>query len=129
MGRDKMRAATLLLSGLMSMPVMAASETIECPVYVNAVAAARQMGLTTAKGLGHVNEFVQYALGFYTGYTSVADNVWDILAEIRGDNMHIAIITMLYPYCQSYPTDDFDNALFDTIYQLLPKAQIGKPAN
>ncbi|MCB1500498.1 MAG: hypothetical protein KDK07_12045 [Bauldia sp.] len=100
---------------------------IQCAVFSNYVAEARAAGINTTNGIQRIDPFISYALGFYTGYNSVADDMWDILAGIRGEQMHISIITMMDGFCQANPTDEVDDALFDTIYKLLPTAQIEPP--
>lgn len=101
--------------------------SIRCAVYSNAMAEARQAGLQSYAGASKLNEFVQYAYGFFTGYNSVSDGIFDILGGIRDGQMHVTILSMADTYCAANPTDTFDGALVDVLVKILPTALTARP--
>jgi hypothetical protein len=132
-----MKRIGLVLALMMTAPAHAATPEgymtsggvggIRCAVYSNALAEARQAGLQSYKGASAMNEFVQYAYGFFTGYNSVADGIFDILGGIRDDQMHITVLSMADTYCAANPTDTFDGALVDVLKKIFPTALTTRP--
>lgn len=100
---------------------------IQCSVYSNALAEARQHGLRTIQGVNTVNAFTQYAFGFFTGYNSVSDGIFDILAGIRGNEMDISILSMAGQYCTENPLENYDAALIHVLKEIFPRAATQKP--
>jgi hypothetical protein len=130
-----MKAITaLLLLMALSAPV-AASDTKKgmfvgggvgaevCPVFLNAMATARQRGgASTSAGLLVVTGYVHYVLGFQTGFNSEAEGIYDIFASL-GPDAAFNVLYAVEPWCAKHPAEKFGNALLVLAYQLREKAK------
>jgi hypothetical protein len=98
---------------------------VKCPIFQNAVAEGRSQGLSTLPGIRRVENFVSYALGYYTRYNEDIPGVYDILDGVRGDNLHVSLLTILDNWCADNPTADFNDALDESVRTLYPSAKLG----
>jgi hypothetical protein len=66
---------------------------VGCPVFLNAMATARQKGgVKSAAGVNEIDGFVMFVSGFQTGYNSEAVGIYDIFKSLGSD----PILSALY---------------------------------
>jgi hypothetical protein len=84
---------------------------IHCPEFLDAVAQARQAGgFKTVAGVNLLNPFVQYVLGFETGFNLINTEVYDVFANL-GDDPGGSAIYAIEPYCQQHPDKRFGDGV------------------
>ncbi|TCQ13398.1 hypothetical protein [Rhizobium sp. PP-CC-3G-465] len=99
---------------------------LPCTDFLNAMSTARQQGMETARGITTVNLFAQYAFGFVTAYNLSVPGMRDIIAGIRASGAtDTAMLITLERWCEDNITEDFDNALFNSVNTFSPTALRG----
>jgi hypothetical protein len=86
-----------------------------CPAFLNALATGRQLG--GAAGAKVIDPYLQYVLGFQTGFNFEAEGVYDIFGSLPDYNVLYAI----EPWCTQNPDKPFSNGLLDLANNLRKK--------
>jgi hypothetical protein len=92
--------------------------SVSCPMFLDDMATARQLGsLKTADGLRQIDGYVNYALGFQTGFNLMALGIVDIFAKVKDVNLLFAI----EPWCKDHPDKNFSDGVIALAIKLSPK--------
>ena len=92
--------------------------SLGCTDYLGATATARQQGgFEALPGGNSLNPFMQYVLGFTTGFNMEKDGVSHIFRSF-GQDYGLKVLLAIEPWCASNPTKSFDEALFHQIWKL-----------
>lgn len=84
---------------------------VNCPQFLDIVAQARQSGGTkTVQGVTLLNPFLQYVLGFQTGFNLMNPEIYDVFAKL-GDDPAGSALFAIEPYCQQHPDKRFGQGL------------------
>jgi|GEM_PF-4388077 hypothetical protein len=91
---------------------------VSCPDFLDAMATARQSGgVTTNAGANVINPYLQYVVGFQTGYNFAADGVFDVFGSL-GKDPAIKVLFAIEPWCAKHPEEHFADALLDLLKTL-----------
>jgi hypothetical protein len=84
---------------------------LPCTRFLNAMAEARREGgLTSIAGVNRINDWVEYVVGFETGYNYATPGVRDIFSAF-GPSPAFDVLYGIEPWCQRNPTELFGHAL------------------
>ena len=83
------------------------------------MATARQKGgVGTLPGVREINSYVQYVLGFQTGFNSQFEGVYDIFSSF-GSSPAFSALYAIEPWCASHPEGTFGKAVLALATTLL----------
>ena len=89
-----------------------------CIDFLDATATARQQSRFETLPVGStINLFMQYVLGFTTGFNMSKDGVSHIFRSF-GQNHGLKVLLAIEPWRARNPTKSFDEALFHIVWML-----------
>lgn len=91
-----------------------------CPQFVDAMARARQAGgVSSPHGVNAITNFMNYVLGFQTGYNLMSNGVFDIFAKI--DVQHFDALFAIEAWCKDHPAAKFSDGVIALADKLAEK--------
>lgn len=98
--------------------------SVSCPDFVDAMALARQRGgIKSPGGVQVVHQFIQYVLGFRTGFNMAWPGVYDAFAPMGNEDVGNKSIVYIESWCANHPASGFDDGIFELLKTLKTNAQ------